>query len=191
MIDYAVIGHIDTHGKSRDGGEVAEAFLTAIGNRRLIVITSEHQNEGKSTTSRLLAERISEKGKPVLLIEGDMYHRVMSLAHSRIVYHKGPRKPYIETARHYKGYEIVSFNDRVKEPQEIISSEEFATLMRDAKDRYEVVIIDTPPVGHHNDAVEISKLADGVVFVHAQSRPEITTEMENVLGVITTSAAGR
>ena len=56
---------------------------------------------------------------------------------------------------------------------------------------HEVVIIDTPPVGHHNDAVEISKLADGVVFVHAQSRPEITTEMENVLGVITTSAAGR
>ncbi|WP_162878453.1 CpsD/CapB family tyrosine-protein kinase, partial [Klebsiella pneumoniae] len=50
-------------------------------------------------------------------------------------------------------------------PSELLGSKGMKTLLEQAKDEYDVIIIDTPPVLAVTDAQVLANLADGVVLV--------------------------
>ena len=54
-------------------------------------------------------------------------------------------------------------------PSELIMGEKMSELIREAKERYDFVIIDTPPIALVTDAFIISKYADHTIFLVRQN----------------------
>jgi polysaccharide biosynthesis transport protein len=54
-------------------------------------------------------------------------------------------------------------------PSELIMSESMAEFMKELKERYEYIILDTPPVGLVTDAVELSQFADVTLYITRQN----------------------
>ena len=52
-------------------------------------------------------------------------------------------------------------------PSELLSNKRFQSLIEKAREEYDVVIIDTPPLGSVIDAAVIAKHCDGAVLVIA------------------------
>lgn len=64
-------------------------------------------------------------------------------------------------------------------PSELIMGETMAEFMKELKERYEYVILDTPPVGLVTDAVELSQFADVTLYITRQNFTK--KEMINLL----------
>jgi polysaccharide biosynthesis transport protein len=54
-------------------------------------------------------------------------------------------------------------------PSELIMSESMSEFMKELKERYEYIILDTPPVGLVTDAVELSQFADVTLYITRQN----------------------
>lgn len=50
-------------------------------------------------------------------------------------------------------------------PSELLSSPRMARLLKDMRKKYDVIILDTPPVNMVIDAVVLAPMTDGVLFV--------------------------
>lgn len=64
-------------------------------------------------------------------------------------------------------------------PSELIMGETMAEFMKELKERYEYIILDTPPVGLVTDAVELSQFADVTLYITRQNFTK--KEMINLL----------
>ena len=137
----------------------------------VIVITSVQPAEGKSTVSLLLAKSFAELHKKTLYIDADMRKSEMALRYgfqgklegvsefltgqsSSIVY--DTNIPY---------FNYVPSGKRPPNPTELLSSLRFPEFLQVLRKAYDVIIIDTPPVGNVVDASIIARYADGVLMV--------------------------
>ena len=59
----------------------------------------------------------------------------------------------------------ISLDELEKNPPELLEQEAFAALVRIARERYDYVLIDTPPIGSIIDAAIIAKQCDGAILV--------------------------
>ena len=64
-------------------------------------------------------------------------------------------------------------------PSELIMGETMSELMEELKEKYDYVILDTPPVGLVTDAVELSSYVDVTLYVMRQNFTK--KEMVNLL----------
>lgn len=143
---------------------------------QVIGITSAHPSEGKSTVSINLAYSLAELGKSVILVDGDM--RRPSL-HSKLGVRQEPGLSELLTKEDqvraavipYKNSEgNVTFNMIPaglipNNPSELLNSKRFATLIKMLSSACDYVILDLPPVNTVVDAVNASKLTDGMIVV--------------------------
>lgn len=137
----------------------------------VLVITSVQPAEGKSTVSLLLAKSFAELHKKTLYIDADMRKSEMALRYgfqgklegvsefltgqsSSIVY--DTNIPY---------FNYVPSGKRPPNPTELLSSLRFPEFLQVLRKAYDVIIIDTPPVGNVVDASIIARYADGVLMV--------------------------
>ena len=51
------------------------------------------------------------------------------------------------------------------------SKNRFASLIQDARQKYDYVLIDTSPLGVFDDALEIAEFSDGIVLIKDPDRP--------------------
>ena len=66
----------------------------------------------------------------------------------------------------YNSYlDILTAGSTVANPSELFSSPEFSELLKKVKEKYEYVIIDTPPVNLVSDTLVIAQQTDGVVII--------------------------
>jgi capsular exopolysaccharide synthesis family protein len=147
-----------------------------------VVITSAGPREGKTTVAWNLAAVSAQAGEKVLLLEADL--RQPSLAeHCRVHTERGVRDVLQGTASFA---EVV--NEVVVAPQTngsakpctldvivagavggdvsaLIESERMDSLIRQAQERYDLVVIDTPPMSVVPDAIPLMAKVGGVVVV--------------------------
>ncbi|MGB1271834.1 MAG: tyrosine-protein kinase family protein, partial [Endozoicomonas sp.] len=55
-------------------------------------------------------------------------------------------------------------------PQELLSSERFSTLLKKLREHYDYVVLDCPPVQNVSDVLMVSRHCDGLVYVVEASR---------------------
>ena len=142
-------------------------------HNRVIVITSTIPNEGKSIIAMNLAFSLSELGKRVIFIDADLRHSVL------IGRYKVGRQ--VKGLTHYLSG-VNSFDEIVCEtnvknlhmvfsgivppnPSELLESVYFRELVKQLRQAYDYVIIDTPPIGAVIDAAIVGKECDGVLLV--------------------------
>ena len=61
--------------------------------------------------------------------------------------------------------DIIFSGNYVPNPAELLGSENFETLMKFCREKYDYVIVDTPPLGSVIDSAIAAKYADGAVIV--------------------------
>ncbi len=142
---------------------------------KVICITSCTPNEGKSNISFEVAKSYAQLGKKVLLVDADLRKSVMRQRHKRgkvrlglVNYLVG--KCELEEAlceTDVDNLYMVFSGPVPPNPSELLGSWKFTEMIRNAREEYDMVIIDTPPLGSVIDAAVVSKCCDGAVIVIA------------------------
>lgn len=177
-------------------------FLSFDGGNRKILVTSSIPNEGKSSVVINLAISLSQIGKRVLVIDGDLrnpsLHRYLRIKRDgdrclSAVLASGADVQNCIIGTNY-GFDILPGGTVPPNPVELLSSKQMQELLDGALKNYDFVICDTPPVGVVTDAAALSALCDGVLFVLRQKATKknqvfgalrrLENVKANVLGVI-------
>lgn len=138
----------------------------------VIVVTSSLPGEGKSTSSINLAISISQFEKKVLMIDADLrktkaskYMQLnSSLGLTDVVKQEAKFEDVVNKTK-YPNFEFLSTGTSVNNPAEILASRSMTTLLNELRDKYDFIIIDTPPVNVVSDALPLIRYSDGVVIV--------------------------
>ena len=146
-------------------------------NIKVIAITSCTPNEGKSDTSFGLAESCAQNGKKVLLIDADLRKSVMRQRHKKGKVRLGLTNYLVGKATmdecmcstDIENFDLIFSGPVPPNPSELLGNERFAKMVETARAEYDMVIIDTPPLGSVIDTAVVSKLCDGIAMVIASA----------------------
>ena len=121
----------------------------------VIGISSAVRNEGKSTTSINLSYTLAETGKRVLLIEADMrlphFAKRLDLKAlpglSNLLIGHSDENSVLQNSGFFDNWKIITAGDVPPNPSELLSGASFKSLIEAARKSFDIVVIDTPPIG--------------------------------------------
>jgi len=158
----------------------AEAFLTLHSNLRLraearnakvLVVTSTRPGEGKSFVVTNLALTFAKHGERTIVVDCDLrkpnIHSSFGVSNSRGVIDyctAGAALEGLIIRNHAPNLDILPAGGRATNPTHILNHPGFARLIGQLRERYDRVIIDTPPLAPVSDAMIIVQHADGALF---------------------------
>jgi capsular exopolysaccharide synthesis family protein len=189
-----------------DDDEVVKCFRTIFGNFFLkdsfngsyaLVVSSSIPSEGKSFVVVNLGATLARHGKKVLLIDTDL--RRPSLARMMNQNNESGLLAWYRSNRDKEGGGVDPFADEslglaniipnldlipsggsTKNPTETLSSDLFDVLISSCRERYDVILFDTPPVGVFPDATLLKDFTEGSIFVVRQKQVDRNTALNAV-----------
>ncbi len=138
----------------------------------MISVTSAGPMEGKSTTAANLAVAYAQANKQVLLMDADL--RKPTLHHTfeksnRIGLSNLLANQYgiheVVKDTHIENLSVITSGPIPPNPAEMLASKRMVSLLVELKDRFDMIIIDTPPALAVTDAQVIASICDGVLLV--------------------------
>jgi capsular exopolysaccharide synthesis family protein len=140
-------------------------------------VTSSSMGEGKSTVSANIAIAMAMDRKRVLLVDCDLrkptVHTKMKVSKdvglTNVVRGFVSLEEAIQPTE-WVGLDCLSAGPLPPDPTEFLNSERTHQVIQEARERYDVVILDSPPCIGLSDMQVISKLVDGVLLVVALER---------------------
>lgn len=190
---------------------VSEAFRTLRTNIqfssidkpiRSMVITSSGPREGKSTVSANIAVTIAQAEKRVLLIDCDLRKPTLH-KHFQMSSLKGLTNILVENAKHtdvlydfadIPGLNVIGSGPIPPNPAELLGSNKMKKFIKDMEKEYDMVILDTPPIGLVTDSALLSTIVDGTILVCSVEEADINAAQRakklldkvnaNILGVV-------
>jgi capsular exopolysaccharide synthesis family protein len=140
---------------------------------KLLLVTSTHAGEGKTSTAMNLAQSMAQRKGPVLLLDCDMRRgslgRLFGLdtqkGLSTVLTGTSTLAESLQPCAVLPNLWILPSGPTPPNPAELLTSDTMAKLFKALAARFEHVVIDSPPVMAVTDATIISNLADGVVLV--------------------------
>jgi capsular exopolysaccharide synthesis family protein len=150
---------------------------------RTLMVVSAAPGDGKTTIARHLASAAARMGSRVLLLETDLRRPTLAqqldimpgrgLADVLIgavplpdaIQTVGLTAPSPDKPKGQAFDVLVAGASHPPNPGELIESRTMATLLEQAKVKYDFVVIDTPPLTAVSDAFPLLKKVDGVVIV--------------------------
>ncbi len=149
-------------------------------NMKRVLITSCGANEGKTFTALQIAIGMTRRGVRVLLIDADLRLSVMKMKYDiRFdgscfgLAHLLSGQCTAEEAIYrtsIPNLDLLPDGASIKTPLSLLTSPEFDSLMLSAGEAYDLVIVDTPPLGAVVDAAEIARRCDGCLLVLEYNR---------------------
>ncbi len=141
---------------------------------KVMAVTSSVPGEGKSTATLCLAQILGRTGLKVLVVECDLrrpvFRQRMNVSKDK---HLSVNDILTGSAQD-SGKDIFKddvtgihllWAERVEDPQERFTSAEFRHFLSEARKRYDLVLLDTPPIMAVADAMIIARHAESVMFV--------------------------
>ena len=141
---------------------------------RTILITSMMQQEGKSTTSKNLAEILAQNDKKVLIIDCDMrrpsQHSMFDVDNSYGLsnYLSGntdEQQPALIKQIPDSKISVLPAGPNPPNPAELLGSKRMKILLNKSVERFDFVLLDSPPVQQVTDSMLLTGLVDGTVTV--------------------------
>lgn len=184
--------------ESRPKSAEAEAYKTLRTNVqyssiskkiKTLLVTSADSKDGKSTVCSNLGVTFSQNGQSVIILDCDFrkpsIHKFFNISNSAGITDilLGEEK-LEETIQHYNSNtDILTAGNIPPNPSEILGSQSMINLLSFLSERYDIVIIDSPPVGVVTDAQIISASVDGtlVVIRAEETKAKRVTEAVNLL----------
>jgi polysaccharide biosynthesis transport protein len=139
---------------------------------KTILITSGRPGEGKTTTAVNTAISLAQLGASVLLIDCDLrrpkVHKVFGVNHLHGLSTYLSREADIEALVQplpIPNLSLLPCGPIPPNPAELISSEKMRDMLDLLADRYDHIVIDSPPLINVTDPVILSTMVDGVIMV--------------------------
>lgn len=145
--------------------DVDKAFQT-------ILVTSPEPMSGKSTISANLAIVYAQKGKKTLLIDGDMrkptihktFDSFMSQGLSTSLTESNSAVENCQKTE-IENLFILTSGPIPPNPNELLGSKRMSVVLEELKKKFDIIIIDSPPVTVVSDALVLASHTDGIIFV--------------------------
>lgn len=142
---------------------------------KTLVFTSPMPNDGKTTSAANLAITLAQQGVRILLIDGDLRRGVLNSVFGT------PREPGLSNVLLGVGkleqavrsidlgqngsLDFLSTGTLPPNPAELLGSQRMRKLLAELEDKYDAILIDSPPLNIVTDAAVLGTVADGVVIV--------------------------
>jgi capsular exopolysaccharide synthesis family protein len=129
----------------------------------VLMVTSAAPQEGKTVLSTSLARSAALAGDRVLLVDCDLRRpavsRYISSVDEQVVDNVTIRRDSLSSLS------VITLTPDGGSPQDFFASAKMATLMATLRARYDLIVLDTPPVLAVTDARVLSALADVTILV--------------------------
>ncbi len=144
-----------------------------------ILVTSTIPGEGKTLVSSNLAGSFARHGKSVLLIDCDlrrpMLHRhfdhpnecglITWFENGASIEGNLPTNPHLGITSIGENLSLLSSGGRSKIPTHLLESPAFGQLLEKLKKHYDLLVVDSPPLGAVTDSLLIAERVDEVIYV--------------------------
>lgn len=146
-------------------------FLLSQTRSHIFEISSSLPGEGKSSCSVNLSIAFSQLGSKVLLIDADL-RKPSVYRQLRLQNTKGLSSVLVNFCDFSDAVVHINSNLDVlvsgptpPNPSEMLGSEQMSNLLNSVKDKYDYIVIDTPPVNVVSDAIALAPKTEGIVMV--------------------------
>jgi capsular exopolysaccharide synthesis family protein len=166
-----------------------------------ILITSTNRHEGKTSVTVNLSVVIANSGKKVLVIDADLRNPSI---HNYFKIKKEPgltnlmakNKVVIEHIQKtdIQGVSVLASGAMTSNSTELFGTDRLKSILGALSCKYDVILIDSPPVDKTTDSVFIATICHGVIFVCEPNKTKIDDAKEsieklrmvgsNILGVV-------
>jgi capsular exopolysaccharide synthesis family protein len=157
-------------------------LLSSARELKVVAVTSAVAGEGKTATAANLAVVLAQLGRPVLIVDCDLrkprLHQVFHVSNRVGLVNQltGTAEPdSVILPTEVPNLWVVPSGPMPPNPSELLSSARIREWLRAMRERFDYVIIDTPPALAVTDATLIGTIVDGVVLTlrgHKVTREE-------------------
>jgi capsular exopolysaccharide synthesis family protein len=156
--------------------------LRRIGDRpaKVVLLTSAASGEGKTFSAYNLAIAAARSGKRTLLIEADL-RSTSSVESLRIaadplaavepLHYYGNISECVRLVPEVENLYVVPSPGYLRQASAVLESSEMRRLFDDVRNRFDFVVVDSPPLIECNDALTLEPYTDGIILV---ARPGYT-----------------
>ena len=177
-------------------------FMTFSGEIKVISVTSTLPDEGKTSVSINLARTLAMSGNKVLLIDADLrnpsIHRYLNVRNvgtglSSVLSGQSILKEVMYT-HEALGIDVILSGPIPPNPSELLMRSKTKEIFDELKEKYDYIIVDTPPAGMITDPKIVAHATDGTLFVirHRFAKKDVVAKTlrdlndseTNVLGIV-------
>ena len=151
-------------------------YMTIKKENPIIMVTSSFSSEGKSFISTNVAAVLALSGKKTVLMEFDSrkpkileglgMKRKMGI--TNYIIGRAKIEDIIMQVPGFDDFYVIACGPIPPNPAELLLDSKLEDLMREIRQRFEVVVMDTAPVGLVSDSISLGKYADCTLFIIRQ-----------------------
>jgi tyrosine-protein kinase Etk/Wzc len=160
------------------------------------VITSPAPGDGKSFTIANLAITLAQQGARVLLVDGDLRRGVL---HNTFACPKSPGLTEVLTDRahfmeiinetHIPNLYLISCGSLIPNPSELLGSLRMRSFLELARDKFDIIFFDSPPLNRVTDAAVLGCQVDSVIIVLRAEATDVKEAKKSIEHLETVSAS--
>lgn len=167
-------------------GVIIEAYralcanvLATLGEKKVVEFASVADASNTSAVVSNLGIALAQVGKSVLIIDCNLrnpkQYELFGVSNRGIVDCVSSGEPYTTFVQATKQENLFVLAAGVVggSPTETLLSKEMQTLLQDAKEIYDVILLDVPPVATVNDAIALGTQTDGVLLIVTNKQDKV------------------
>jgi polysaccharide biosynthesis transport protein len=139
---------------------------------QVLLVTSPYPGDGKTTAASNLAISLALAGRRVLLIDADLRSPSLDKVHglrrepglSHLLKDLLPLHQVVQRSQ-IENLEVITVGPEVRNPDELLSSPRLKELLDEARQAYDVILLDSSPLLAVVDPAIVGAIVDGVVLV--------------------------
>jgi capsular exopolysaccharide synthesis family protein len=167
-------------------------FSTEEGMPKVLLVTSTRSSEGKSSSALAIAQNFARRERRVLLIDSDLRRPAFKAATDRIGLSK-----LLTTEDALQNHVVETQHDNLwllpsgplpPNPADLLSSGRIRKIIAEARETFDLVIIDGPPTLGLADAPLLAAAADNVMFVIESGKTRTRAAIEALNRIEATGA---
>ena len=147
-------------------------FALSTFEKKVFTVSSTSPAEGKSTTSANIAIALAQGGSKVLLIDGDLrksvQHKIFAIGNKKglsTAIGKMAKLDDCISTNVMENLDVMPAGPIPPNPSELLASENMTEILDKLCERYDTIVIDTPPVNVVTDSMELAKNVSGTIMV--------------------------
>lgn len=164
------------------------------------MITSAYENEGKSSVAANLALALAKNGRKVVLVDADFnkpaVFKIFDLDGSKSLNKaiEGTSSWRSQVVSDRSGLDLLPCSQDSLKSEILTNSKKLEAIMKELREEYEFVIVDTSPAYLLNEPMAMNELVDATLFIVRQDYAtsdvinetvkRLTYVKDNVLGVV-------
>jgi polysaccharide biosynthesis transport protein len=176
VVERDLQAHLHPQSNAAEGFRTVRASISLThkpDRYRVLSVTSTIPSEGKSLVASNLAIVLAQTGLKTLLVDADLRRPTVHKAYQL----HSPNGLSAYLTQETNDLDLISHHTEVPNldviccgavpstPSELIGSKRMMDFLQLARERYDRVILDTPPISAVSDPLIIAAMADGVIFV--------------------------